>query len=69
MQLATMGTAERLEPLNATIDEVAAHLKISTRTVQLYQERGLLRPVYFGKLRRFRWKDLRQLEKTGVEAR
>jgi DNA-binding transcriptional MerR regulator len=55
------------QPLNATLDEAATFLRVSRRTVQLYQERGLLKPVYFGKLRRFRWADIRQIEKNGVQ--
>ncbi len=49
----------------ATLDEVAAHLRLSRRSVQLLQERGLLKPVYFGKLRRFRWKEVEQIERNG----
>ncbi len=64
MQNATLDTQERL---NATLDEAAEYLNVSRRTVQMYQERGLLKPVRFGKLRRFRWKEIKQLEKTGVE--
>jgi excisionase family DNA binding protein len=63
MQNATMAAPKRL---NATIDEVADHLRLSRRMVQVLQERGLLRPVYFGKLRRFRWKEVLQLERSGV---
>lgn len=54
-------------PMNATLEEAAAYLKVAKRTVQGYQERGLLKPVYFGKLRRFRWEEIRRLEKTGVQ--
>jgi hypothetical protein len=52
---------------NATLDEAAEFLKVSRRQVQVFQERGLLKPVYFGKLRRFRWKEIKKLEKNGVE--
>ena len=55
------------QPTHATLDEAAAFLRVSRRTVQLYQERGLLKPVYFGKLRRFRWSELRKIEKNGVQ--
>jgi len=42
------------ERINRTLDEVADYLKVSRRTIQTWQERGLLKQVYFGKLRRFR---------------
>ena len=64
MKNAMSDTPERL---NATLDETADYLKVSRRTVQMYQERGLLKPVRFGKLRRFRWKEIKELEKNGVE--
>jgi excisionase family DNA binding protein len=51
---------------NCTLEEAAAFLKVSRRTIQNYQDRGLLTPVYFGKLRRFRWAEVLKLEKTGV---
>jgi excisionase family DNA binding protein len=54
-------------PVNATLEEAAAYLKVAKRTIQGYQERGLLKPVYFGKLRRFRWEEIRRLEKTGIQ--
>jgi len=60
-------TSDTQERLNATLDEAAEYLKVSRRTVQMYQERGLLKPVRFGKLRRFRWKEIRDLERKGVE--
>jgi len=64
MQNATLDTQERS---NATIEEAAHFLKVSRRTIQLWQERGLLKAVHFGRLRRFRWAELKKLEKTGVE--
>ncbi len=54
------------QPKNATVDEAADYLKVSRRTIQTYQERGLLKPIYFGKLRRYRWQEIQQLEKSGV---
>jgi DNA-binding transcriptional MerR regulator len=62
-------TANLPAPVNATLDETAAYLKVSRRTVQLYQERGLLKPVYFGKTRLFRWKEIVALAKSGVSSR
>jgi excisionase family DNA binding protein len=61
-----MATEARRKPQNATLDEVAAYLGVSRRTVQNYQDRALLTPVYFGKLRKFRWAEVLKLEKTGV---
>lgn len=49
-----------------TLDEVAAYLRVSRRTVLNYVGRGLLNPVYFGRLRRFRWSEVLKLERTGV---
>jgi excisionase family DNA binding protein len=60
-------TSDMPERLNATLDETADYLKMSRRMVQKLQERGLLTPVRFGKLRRFRWKEIKELEKNGVE--
>jgi hypothetical protein len=54
-------------PKNCTLEEASAFLKVSKRTIQNSQDRGLLTPVYFGKLRRFRWAEVLKLEKTGVE--
>jgi hypothetical protein len=56
-------------PKNCTLDEGADYLKVSRRTMQNYQVRGLLKPVYFGKLRLFRWAEVLKLEKTGVPSR
>jgi excisionase family DNA binding protein len=64
MQNATSDMPERL---NATLDETAAHFKVSRRTIQMWQERGLLKAVKFGRLRRFRWAEIKKLEKTGIE--
>ncbi len=66
MPSATSNTEQR-ERLNATLDETAQYLQVSKRTVQMYQSRGLLKPVRFGKLRRFRWKEIKELERKGVE--
>jgi excisionase family DNA binding protein len=60
-------TSDMPERLNATLDEAAEYLRVSRRQVQVYQERGLLKPVRFGKLRRFRWKEIKELEKNGSE--
>lgn len=54
------------KPSLATIAEAAAFLKVSLRTIQNYQSRGLLSTVYFGKLRRFRWAEIIELENTGA---
>ena len=53
-------------PQNGTPEEVRRYLKISPRTLANYQRRGLLRPIYFGKYRRFRWAEVIKLEKNGV---
>lgn len=57
---------EALKPANATLDQAAQYLQVSRRTRQNYQDWGLLKPVYFGKLRFFRWAELEKLAKTGV---
>lgn len=54
------------QPLNATMEEAMAYLQLSQRTLQYYVERGLLKPVRFGKLRRFRWAEIGKIEKNGV---
>ena len=51
---------------NATLEQAAAYLQVSPRTVQNYQDRGLLQTVYFGKRRFFRWAELEKLARTGV---
>jgi hypothetical protein len=52
---------------NATLQQAADFLKVSQRSVQNYQDRGLLKTVYFGRRRFFRWSDLERLAKTGVQ--
>jgi excisionase family DNA binding protein len=64
MQNATLDTPERR---CATLEEAADFLKVSPRTLQLWQAQGLLRTVHFGRLRRFLWAEIKQLEKSGVE--
>jgi hypothetical protein len=65
-------TEERLEiegtrkSPNATVEQAANYLHLSKRMVQEYQARGLLKPVYFGKRRFFRWADIERLAKSGV---
>ena len=56
---------ERKSP-NATLEQAARFLQVSLRSVQNYQDRGLLRTVYLGKRRFFRWSDLERLAKQGV---
>jgi excisionase family DNA binding protein len=51
---------------HATIQEAAAYLQVSQRTVQNFQVRGLLKTTYLGKRRFFRWDDLEKLAKHGV---
>jgi predicted site-specific integrase-resolvase len=51
---------------NATLKESAQFLKISPRTVQNYQARGLLKVVYLGKRRFFRWTELEKLARLGT---
>jgi DNA-binding transcriptional MerR regulator len=51
---------------NATLEQAAAFLHVSPRSVQNYQDRGLLKVVRFGRRRFFRWSDLEKLAKTGV---
>jgi len=51
---------------NATLQQAAAYLRVSERSVQNYQDRGLLKPVRFGKRRFFRWSELQKLAKNGV---
>jgi len=61
-----MDTEAVYTPKNCTLEQAASFLNVSRRTIQNYQDRGLLTPVYFGKLRRFRWAEVLKLEKTGV---
>ena len=51
---------------NATLEQAAEFLQVSSRTVQNWQDRGLLNTVYFGRRRFFRWSELEKLAKTGV---
>jgi len=59
-----MDQAEKLP--NFTLDQAAAHLQLSRRTIQNLQNRGLLRPIRFGKRRFFRRADVEKLARTGV---
>jgi len=61
-----MDTEAVYTPKSCTLEQAASFLNVSRRTIQNYQDRGLLTPVYFGKLRRFRWAEVLKLEKTGV---
>jgi hypothetical protein len=56
-------------PPNGLLDEVAVFLKVSQRSVLNYQDWGLLKPVYFGKKRMYRWSDVEKLARTGVPRR
>lgn len=58
--------AETRKSPNATLEQAARFLQVSARTVQNYQDRGLLPTVYFGRRRFFRWNDLERLAKSGV---
>jgi hypothetical protein len=51
---------------NATLAEGAQFLKISPRSLQNYQARGLLKVVYLGKRRFFRWTELEKLARRGT---
>jgi hypothetical protein len=51
---------------NATLQQAAAFLQVSERSVQNYQDRGLLNAVRFGRRRFFRWSELEKLAKRGV---
>jgi Helix-turn-helix domain len=51
---------------NATLQQAAAFLQVSERSVQNYQDRGLLSTVRFGRRRFFRWSELEKLAKKGV---
>ena len=65
MQAQMEGTTVRKSPLG-TIQEVAEFLRLSHRSVQNLQSRGLLKTVYFGKKRLFRWADVERLAKNGA---
>jgi predicted site-specific integrase-resolvase len=51
---------------NATLEQAANFLQVSLRTVQNYQDRGLLKTVYLGRRRFFKWSELEKLAKHGV---
>lgn len=51
---------------NATLQQAAEYLQVSLRTVQNYQRRGVLRTVYLGGRRFFRWNELQRLARNGV---
>ena len=53
---------------NATLEQAARFLQVSPRSVQNYQDRGLLKPVRLGRGRFFRWVELERLAKTGITA-
>ena len=56
---------ERKSP-NATLEQAAQFLQVSLRTVQNYQNRGLLKTIYLGRRRFFRWADIEKLAKRGA---
>jgi DNA-binding transcriptional MerR regulator len=60
-------TTVRERPANATQAQGAAYLQLSRRTMQNLQDRGLLKPIYFGRRRFYRWSDLERLAKTGAQ--
>ena len=51
---------------NATLEQAAAYLQVSQRTVQNYQNRGVLKTVYLGGRRFYRWDDVERIAKRGV---
>jgi len=51
---------------SATLQQAAAFLQVSERSVQNYMDRGLLKPVRLGRRRFFRWSELEKLAKNGV---
>jgi hypothetical protein len=51
---------------NATLEQAATYLQVSVRTVQNYQDRGLLKTIHFGRRRFYRWSELEKLAKNGV---
>jgi len=51
---------------NASLEQAADYLQVSQRTVQNFQIRGLIKTVYLGKRRFFRWDDLERIAKKGV---
>lgn len=64
----TVNQGMRKRP-NGLLREVADHLGVSERSVLNYQEWGLLKPIYFGKKRMYRWSDVERLARTGVSRR
>ena len=52
---------------NWTLDQAGAHLQLSRRTIQTLQNRGMLKPIYFGKRRFFRRADVEKLARTGFK--
>ena len=51
---------------NATLEQAAKFLQLSTRSVQNYQDKGLLKPIYFGRRRFFRWAEVEKLARQGA---
>lgn len=64
-----MNTETLRKSPNATLDETARFLGVSKRSVQNYQDCGLLQTVYFGRRRLFRWAEVERLARTGVPRR
>ena len=62
-----MPEVETRKSPNATLEQAAAFLQVSPRSVQNYQDQGLLTAIRFGRRRFFRWSDLEKLAKTGVD--
>ena len=60
------GESTRKSP-NATLEQAAKFLQLSTRSVQNYQDRGLLKPIYFGRRRFFRWAEVERLARRGAQ--
>lgn len=50
----------------ATLEEAADYLRVSLKTVQNYQRRGVLKTVHLGKRRFFRWSELEHIARKGV---
>jgi hypothetical protein len=53
-----------IRPANATSEQAVDFLQLCRRSVMDYQKAGLLKPVYFGRRRFFRWSDLERLAKN-----
>jgi len=60
------GEGTRKSP-NATLEQTAKFLQLSTRSVQNYQDRGLLKPIYFGRRRFFRCAEVEKLARHGAQ--